>query len=218
MDYQPSPETRARILAMTQGRIAPTRIEHARRRLRWLALSSLPLGLVALASRPWRSEWPLPRQLALGVVLAGSVAGLSLLGRSGPAVMGRSRGGLLGFALSVPLSFALAMVLVFGASAGASAWFDPTHRHCLLMSLVLSLFPLGASVSLARGADPVHPVSLGVAYGAISGAWAGTAMVLLCPRVDLPHLLVAHGVPLLALAGLGGFIGARWLALRGPSR
>lgn len=60
----------------------------------------------------------------------------------------------------------------------------------------------------------MHPGALGGVFGAVAGAWAGAAMAILCPRVDLPHLLLAHGLPLLALVLLGALLGRRWLGLR----
>lgn len=214
MAYEPSSELRARVLAATQGRPAPTRSAVARRRALWLGASALPLLVMALRSRPWAAAWPVPKIVAVVVVVLFSLAGASLLGRAGPAVLRHSRKGLWAFALALPLAFGASVVLSFRAEPGGAPWLHHGHVPCLVLSVLLALLPLGAAVRLARGGDPVHPGALGGVFGAVAGAWAGTAMAILCPRVDLPHLLLAHGLPLLALVLLGVLLGRRWLGLR----
>lgn len=213
MAYQPSPELRARILSAARERPTSTRVEVNKKRLLWLTLSALPLVAMVLRSRPWAALWPLPKVIAVLVMASFSVLGASLLGRSGPAAL-RPREGLLAFSLASPIVFALGVVLSFGADSGGAPWIDHAHSHCFTLAVGLSLLPLLVAVRLARGGDPVHPTSLGGVFGAIAGAWAGMAMAILCPRIDLPHLLVGHGLPLLLLALVGAVLGRWWLGLR----
>jgi hypothetical protein len=214
MSYQPPPDLRARVLQATQERPSPTRFALERRRRLWLAAALVPPGLAALMARPWAISWPLPKVLALLASGAATAAGLSWLGRAGPDAMRRSRPVLLGFALGAPAVFLLLIALSMDHTHDGAHGAE--HLPCVAMTLLLSVVPLLAGLRSGRGGDPVHPGSLGAAFGATAGALASVAATTVCRVVSPPHLLLAHGAPFLLVVAAGALLGGRWLALRSP--
>jgi hypothetical protein len=135
------------------------------------------------------------------------------LGR-GPRMLGRARGYLVLAGIVAPLVF-------LAWKAGLSAEFtladaSPTRAgyRCLILTLGFALAPLSALFFIRRGSDPAHPRSLGLALGIGAGTAAAALVDLWCPVGHLRHLVVGHVLPIIALGGLGVWLGQRLLSVR----
>ena len=80
-----------------------------------------------------------------------------------------------------------------------------------------ALLPV-AGVYLRRRTALLHAPLTGAATGASSGAWSAILVDLWCPLTNVPHALVSHVLPIVALTGLGAILGATSLAVRSRSR
>jgi hypothetical protein len=53
-----------------------------------------------------------------------------------------------------------------------------------------------------------------MAMGVAAGAWAWAAVDVWCPVAYMPHLLLGHVLPVIAVAGVGALFGRTFLSLR----
>ncbi|MDB4943130.1 MAG: hypothetical protein JWP97_2664 [Labilithrix sp.] len=209
-------DLRARILAEVAKTPAATRAKHRRHVLLVTALGALAAVLLFMAmGGPRIGLRPLPMiafTSGTGLLLAIALTRVAAGPRSSP--LGRPRPFLAGAALAAAPLLAVALL------AAATLW--PEHVEpavaarsdvgCALMSLVQGALPLLVLVVPRRGSDPVHPVVTGAALGAAAGSWSAAMAYVRCPHTALEHCLVAHVVPTLVLAALGGALG--WALLR----
>lgn len=129
------------------------------------------------------------------------------------AVPGEGLGGVraaLGLAAGVAVQLGGALLVAHGGGGVAGG------LPCLQRELTLGLPLLVFAAFLALQALPLRSAWAGALAGAAAGLLADALWHLVCPRVDLPHLLVWHfgATPLLAAAGaLAGLAWARFRAL-----
>jgi hypothetical protein len=150
---------------------------------------------------------------AIGAKIAALVAlgavTLGLVLRSG------ARGRPAGIRLLQALLVAVALVYVFVAVAtslpaleGRAAW--QGMLPCFLTTLLLSFGPLlFASFVFARSFSTI-PAWRGAAIGAIVGLLGSIGIDAHCTNDAYGHVLLAHGLPVVALALIGAAFGARY--------
>ena len=211
----PPPELRAKILEATRKQPSPVRAEAQQRALGWVASALLvPVALFALLGGAEQGPRPLPLLLltGLGTFALAAIALWGALGRGG-RTLGRPRAWLLAMAL-VPCVLLPVCKLGFSMLFPnmLQAWPTRPGLRCFGFSLLLGLVPLLALLFARRGADPVHPRTLGAALGAAGGLWAATLVDLWCPVAFPLHVVLGHVLPALLLAALGAVAGARLLA------
>lgn len=105
--------------------------------------------------------------------------------------------------------------LLFTVSAGWAAmdgtplpftW--STAFPCVMWSGIAGLGPILAAVFLFRRSFVSAPLWRGSAIGAAIGLSAGLTIHAVCPYTDAAHVLVTHGLPILAGTLLGAALGA----------
>lgn len=214
----PSPELRDRIASAVGKRSSLTRAQYRRQSILVVVLSLAPVA----ADLALRGVHPLGRPpgyvaiVAIGwfaLVLATSSWTL----RPGGAALGRPRPALVALAIALPASLLLVSLL-------ASAAFPETlrsplygwrvHLACALMTIGLSLAPIGGLLWLFRRSDPVKPWTTGAALGAVAASWAGAVIAVQCPHPEPLHVALAHVAPIAVAAIVTAVAGARVLALR----
>lgn len=212
---------RARIIERSAREPSPTRAQFSRQQGLVLSLAVLVPLLVFFWSGGIRVG-PRPDRLVVGTALGSAVlaAGVAVLGVGrGRSMLGRPRALLFAQVLLTP-------VLLFGWRALLSAcypnmtlqWVERPGLRCFTLSILLACVPLLALLWLRRASDPLHPRLTGAAFGAASGAGAWVLVDLWCPVGYVPHLLVGHVLPLLALITLSALIGSRVIGVgRGAS-
>lgn len=82
---------------------------------------------------------------------------------------------------------------------------------CLISVPILSLPPLAALLWSMRAGAPAHPARAGAIGGLVAGASAAALYSLHCPEDTLLFFTLVYSVPVLAMTGLGGVLGARLL-------
>jgi hypothetical protein len=165
-------------------------------------------GEVQVGSRP------VVFMVATTLAWCASIVGLLALLRSrGP--LGPPTALLLGGAFS-SLVFPFAMGLLGNVLYPATSVPVPGHPGllCVELSLTWSTAPLVAWVFVRRATDPVHPVALGVAMGALAGCLAAVMVNLRCTYTDPSHVALGHVLPAAIQVGVGAMFGRVLLALR----
>jgi Negative regulator of sigma F len=212
-----APELKDRVLAAAAGDASLTRRQKALRDA-VLATSAVAVPLLLFASVGGVHVAPRPLGLvattALGTAAIAACALYAAVVR-GPGMLGRSRGWLLGTAAMVPVVFLLWKI---GASASVphvmDAWPARPGARCLGLTALFAGWPLVALAWARAGSDPVHPRTLGLAFGVAVAAGAAVLVDLWCPIGHVGHLLSGHVAPMLLLGGLGALLGARALGVR----
>jgi len=212
----PAPDLRARLLAATRAKPAPTTSDRARRQWLLALAAVLPAALLLAAL----GVGPKGRPVALtGFVVVGwglvactatalAFAGRSPLGPSRPAL------GLLGAAAPLSaLSVSVIGMLLFPDTWSGAVTLS-THAACMMLGGALGAAPLGAMLVHLRGSDPVAPGLRGAGLGAVAGAWGGAGMMLLCPHHTFAHVAVGHVLPMVLFALAGAGLGAAVLRVR----
>jgi hypothetical protein len=218
-EHEPSPEVRARVLALVRERPSLRR-SAVRRQVAALSIAALAVPLLAFVAvggidrgqRPWE----LVAITACGSLVLALAAIRIVLG-PGPRTLGPPHSWLLAISIMAPLALLL-WKLSWGAAYGevTLSWTERPGLRCFALSFVFGLWPLLAFALAQRRSDPVHPASLGAAIGAACGLWAGTLVDLWCPVSATYHVLLGHALPIVLLALGGGWLGARILSLRQP--
>jgi hypothetical protein len=166
----------------------------------WVAINLALFGL-----RPDVSTLPLPYLEAAVVVpylLALTCLAVALApGRLG---LGVSVGVLGALTVLGPSSFFLigAAAPVLHAPAPGSSALEAAGV-CLGLSLAWSALPLALARTTLRGAFPAASGWRSALVGAAAGLCAGATIDLHCPNVAPFHLLVGHGLPVLAALSFG---------------
>jgi hypothetical protein len=88
-----------------------------------------------------------------------------------------------------------------------AAWPERAGFRCLGLSIAMAFPLLLALLIFRRRSDPVHPGLVGGALGVTAGVFAGTLVDLWCPVAFVPHLLLGHILPLVAVASAGVLAG-----------
>jgi hypothetical protein len=175
--------------------------------LAWLGLNLAVFGvrgdLLTLPSLYVDAQIVLPFSLAIGslaVALAPGRLGLGLgLGMvMVTAVLGPASFCLIGPGAPPPSEPAQ------GASSLLAAFV------CLDITVAFAAVPLLLAGLVLRAAFPVGAGWRGASVGAAVGLLAGATINLHCANVARFHMLVGHGIPVIAATLIGAFVVARW--------
>jgi hypothetical protein len=118
--------------------------------------------------------------------------------------------------LGVPLAFFAYLVF---AGAGAAPFYDATHGEQGAWTLRCGGFAtiFGGLASLGmllvwRGTDPLTPGLSGALAGVAGGLAGACAIGCGCAATETWHLILSHGLILIAFGVVGWALGRRWLA------
>ena len=193
--------------------------------LLWVFFSAL--GTLALFATVlhFRTNWEAASAritfwLCLGSLLATMTGCAAAAIRSG--LPGRSRSarsellGPLAFAFFFgSLAFDLFATPARGSALGASLLvegLDPrSGMHCSFTVMFLAIVPALLLAWRLRTTAPTEPRKAGLWAGLAAGAAGAFGLAFCCPSENPVHLLIWHGLPVLALSLLGGLIGQRLL-------
>src|SRR5258708_1466704 len=151
---------------------------------------------------------------SLGWAALAAVSVWAALHRRRSAV-GRPQVWLMAFAIGTPVAlFAMMLGLALAYPEATLIHPERVGLKCLGLTIAAGAFPLVALALLRRRSDPVHPAAAGAALGSACGASAGVMVELWCPVAAPRHVAVGHIAPLVAMAPLGGLLGARIIAMR----
>lgn len=211
-----SPQLKERILIATQHEPAPVRRQVVSQTLA-IVCGAVAVPLVAFFSvggaRPGERPLSLVLATAVGAFAVAAVTLYLALGR-GPRMLGRARGWLVLAGIAAPLAFLAWKAGLSAEFAQADPWPTRPGYRCLILTFSFALAPLSALFFIRRGSDPTHPRSLGLALAVGAGTAASTLVDLWCPVGHLRHLVLGHVLPVLALGGLGVWLGQRLLSIR----
>jgi hypothetical protein len=143
-------------------------------------------------------------------LVVGTVLGVVARGR---AMSGRASAWLTTVALLSPLAlFGWKLWWSLQYEGGLDRWPSRAGFRCLGLSLALGALPLAAFLFIRRGTDPVHPGRAGMALGVALGLAVAPLVDAWCPVAYVPHLLLGHILPVVALGAMGLFVGRKVLA------
>jgi hypothetical protein len=211
----PSEDLKLRLLREVASAPASTRTAESLRAA-WLLgcavaasiATYLVLGGVRITGRPI--------SLVVGTVLGTAlIAALTLWGvvARGRAMSGRASAWLTTVALLSPLAlFGWKLWWSLQYEGGLDRWPSRAGFRCLGLSLALGALPLAAFLFIRRGTDPVHPGRAGMALGVALGLAVAPLVDAWCPVAYVPHLLLGHILPVVALGAMGLFVGRKVLA------
>jgi len=211
----PTPDLKRRVLAAVQTEPAPT--QSAVRQRGWLTFficATIALAIFAEAGgvRPYDRPGLLIVWTCVGWIVAASAAAALGVAR-GRSMLGRSTRSLVLLIVALPLAL-LAWkigVTVLLDPQMLAPWPGRPGFRCLGLSLAMAAPLLVAFIVMRRRSDPVHPGIAGAVLGITAGVAAGTLVDLWCPIAYLPHVLLGHILPLLAVASVGAWAGRRLL-------
>jgi hypothetical protein len=206
-------DLKARIMAAAAAAPSPTRCQ-GRRATRFVLAGAIAVGL-AFFELAGGLAHARDRPLVLTVRLAdgwalASAAFTWLAARLGAPFVRRAEI-LRAACLAAPAALVMWMAHFHGT------YVDPPFGEpwaCMVTSLVCASFPLAGILWARRQSEARHPATLGAAYGAACGAWAGVLALLRCPETEPLHALLAHALPLVVTTLAGTLAGARVLAMR----
>jgi hypothetical protein len=208
---------RARVLAQARRAPALSRSVGARRRVAVLAAGFAVSAVVGVRLGVHTGVRPLAYIAALSgawLVVAAAVtwAGVS----RGRSMLGRTEGWKAAAVSATPfalLALWWVMALVWPQTLeNESGWFEVAQ--CLVGTGLLGAGPLVAFLYLRRATEPVNPWLGGAALGAAAGAWAASALIVICRHASPSHMILGHVAPVVVLAGIGALLGGPALAVR----
>jgi hypothetical protein len=169
------------------------------------------VNLAVFGVKPNLEHLPAP-YLATNVVLPCLVAGVALFVGLAPGAfgLGRSVSLLSCCALAGPASFVLAVLAAPAESEFAVASTSITSMlRCFALTATWASVPLLLASVALRGAFAAAAGWRSALVGAAGGLCAGAAINLHCPNVAQAHLLLGHGVPVVAAAFTGSLLAFR---------
>lgn len=198
----------------TASALAPSRAPTRRRRLIALIASVAWVGVTfaVFGLRPDFGALPLAyveAQVVAPYLLAVTCLAVALA--SGRLGLGASLGPLALVALLAPSSFLLtgaALPVPHEPATGSSSLVGAFV--CLDITVAWSVVPLVFGAIALRGAFPAASIWRSALVGAAAGLFAGATINLHCPNVAHFHLLVGHGLPVIAAALIGAFALSRF--------
>jgi len=216
-----APDVRARILEAARREPSATRRTVVARGAVVLTVALalavaifVQLGAVRVTGRPSS----LVLETALGATLLAAASAWLALGR-GRSMLGRPRTWILVAVLAVPMALLAWKVGISALYEGMSVrWPDRIGYRCRTLSSAVAAAPLVALLFLRRRSDPSHPAATGAALGLAAGSLSWVLVDLWCPVAYLPHLLLGHVLPLVAVTIAGALLGRRLVALEDVSR
>lgn len=185
---------------------APTRGQAAVRR--WLAVAASAgwIGAMLALVLGLRPDLGQPRVVVqLAVWSLGLPLGLAVALR--PGKRGWPPGPMalrLGLGLLALVFVGLALLPVQGIEAPLTV---RTVGMCLSFAFVLALPSLAGAILVLRSAFVNAPALRGAVVGAVCGLAGAVGIHAHCPVVSHSHVLLAHGLPIFVLAGVGAVFG-----------
>jgi hypothetical protein len=217
MSATPAAELKRRVMAAVAAEPAPTR-DILRLRAQMVLGVCAAIAVAIFIHFGGIRTYGRPGLLVVATYLGCcAVAGAAVaIGVSrGRSMLGRSTAALILLIVATPvalLAWKVAVTASFGPEMIAP-WPGRPGFRCLGLTLAMGAPLLLAFVVIRRRSDPVHPGISGAALGIAAGVAAGTLVELWCPVAYLPHLLLGHIFPVLALAAFGAWGGRRFLGL-----
>lgn len=159
------------------------------------------LGWVATA--PVAFQW--------SVAAAGGLLSAFVFAR----VLGRHslRGALRAALVAAPPLAYVGVVWLSGATCQGAPPEGPfSTSSCMLVGSLIAALPFVGLFGLWRRTDPFSPGLTGALIGSWSGLVGASGLSLLCPSLELSHLLPGHGGAIVGGALLGVWAGRRLLA------
>ncbi len=211
----PSLQLKERIYQATLDRPSRTRRE---RRVREGGILAAAIAASLAVFFAFGGVRPGPRPLPF---VAGTVLGLVALATAatwiacfrGRSMLGRPAAWLGVVAVGVPIILFVWMFAWGHRYPSMAAWWPsrPGFR-CLGLSLLIGAWPLAALMFARRRTELVHSRATGAALGAAVGAWTAVLIDMWCPVAHPAHVALGHALPIILLASVGGWVGARVLA------
>jgi hypothetical protein len=203
LGYPPTPADAADVKAPSEA--SPTRAQRDRRTLvaeiivgAWLLAAVFRLGV--------REDLGLGLLVRVAVLCVAGLAAQRIAAAPGRALGPRLRV-VQAVVVAVPLVFAL--VAMVGSRGPLDTGLEPAALGpCFSTTLAVAAVPLGFAALLHRHAFAVLPAWRGAALGALGGLMAATVMCVHCTVDATPHVLLAHGAPIVVGALVGALLGA----------
>lgn len=186
---------------------SPTRAVRTVRAVLGLALALCWLGYVM---RYWGLRADITAMyVAIPLALWVLGVGYSLYCLIKPDTQGLVRNVRVAWAVVMGLPILFLVSAGLGAIGGEPLPFTWEYSFpCIMWSGIAGCVPILAAVLLFRRSFVSAPVWRGSAIGAAIGLSAGLTIHAVCPYTDAAHVLVTHGLPILAGALLGAGLGA----------
>jgi thioredoxin:protein disulfide reductase len=184
------------------------------RAARWAVLSTLSLLTVTWLVGPRQDLLTAAPTFALQVIIMGAMAAVGAVAALRLAIPGADRPGDRTWALGVLVLWPCGLLIwaLFEGGTKASLLAEPLHLTCARTIGMIALVPAVAMTVMVRRGATLRPW-LAAAMAAVAAAGVGAVGVALtCPISGLAHLLIAHAVPTVAVAGI--LSGATWWALQ----
>jgi hypothetical protein len=197
----------AQLPALDARHLPPSPARARVRSLRWAALA-LALGVQAVGYAVVGHRTDLGEaarwRLAAGVLVPLAAAGLGLVAAAGVGELGvGQRASRLAVLVGlVPVMFAGGVALV-SPVADDDPLFWPRALRCVMVTVALTLPALALAAIAFRRAFVAAAGWRTSALGAACGALSAATMSLVCPDVSALHVLLGHGLMILAGAALG---------------
>jgi hypothetical protein len=182
-----------------------------------LLLSGVVIGLLLFVGMRFGRPETALRAALFGAIGWGVVqAGVLFVGLARPPGKRGSRRFRVLLAIGIPIAFFA--YLAFAASGHVSLAEFSRGEHaawalrCGGIALLFGALASGGMLLVWRGTDPLTPGLSGTLAGITGGLAGACAIGCACPASEGWHLLVSHGLMLIALGGVGWVVGRRWLA------
>lgn len=213
----PSPDLRERIEAELKGRRVPSRQQHRARSTAVILASVMPIVAMAAMRGVHAGGRPLGYVATIAIAWTALAALATAFVLRSETTLGRPRPALAALAPALPIALAtvsIAANLAFPETLHGMEDVAPTGLMCTAMAIGLSVLPVAALLYVYRRSDPVRPVALGGALGAVAASWSGAVLATQCPQTTPGHVVLAHVVPIALTAVVAAVVGSRVLALR----
>jgi hypothetical protein len=214
----PSANVSESIRRMCTTGLTPQRARHPKHRLLWSIGISLGLFVVLLAVG-WMRH---PPKTALLIASSGAAIWALLQAAVLFVGVGRAPGNRPSCTLRrLTVVFVLGLFIAHLAYSTSSVLsfdqFLTVHRSvhgtvvCGIHALLFGAIATGVLFYLWRRTDPFRPRLTGALMGLAGGLVGGVALDLTCTCLEAWHLMLSHGLTLVALVGTGWFAGGKWL-------
>lgn len=214
---EPMDDLKSSILASVQAQpAAPSRGELRRHRIKTTAIAVVvSLTVFFIAGGVRRTDRPIALVLETAITAAVVAILVSIVALwRGRSMLGASPVVRIGAAIATPFALLIGKLAITSGFEGMDAEFpDREGFKCLNLSLFIGVALLVAFVIARRRSAPLRPALTGTALGAAAGAWSWVLVDLWCPVAEIPHLLLGHVLPVVALALVGTWLGGRLLDL-----
>jgi hypothetical protein len=211
------PDLKLRVLDAARREASPARAAVVRQGVLLGVAAALGLGGVFFAIGGVHADQrPMAHVAgtAVGWAIVALVATWQGFGR-GRSMLGRPGGRMVLVVAATPVLL-LGWVLAWNAQYPEAVVPCPLAHclNCLVLTLAMAAAPFAALTLARRGSDPVHPRATGAALGAAAGAWGAVMIDLRCSYLTVTHVALGHALPVVMLAAVGAWVGARVLAVK----